>query len=53
MKICIASLLGPKARKMGCRCECEKCKKPDFKMRQANDKGVVVQFEFPKLYHYQ
>jgi hypothetical protein len=36
---CIADLLGPKARAMGCRCPCPKCSppKPDFKKIAGND----------------
>ena len=41
--VCIESLLGPKALRMGLRCECLKCQfmrltaEPDFKIRQAHD----------------
>ena len=44
---CIADLLGPKARAMGCRCECPACTAereaatkptpPDWKRKAAND----------------
>jgi hypothetical protein len=46
--VCIADLLGPKAREHGCRCECCRClpsgvlteegQKPDFKKAAANDR---------------